>query len=127
MQMAGGQTQDCIYARDDANVDPSRLTKGGRFHMLNARVRYPAAWPVTSSKGGGLIEVLRTNDLVLISKAEAVLADAGIKVFVADRHMSAVEGSLPFLPRRLLVASETAPRARRLLTDAGLGSELREI
>jgi Putative prokaryotic signal transducing protein len=74
-----------------------------------------------------LIEVLRTNDLVLISKAEAVLTDAGIKVFVADRHMSAVEGSLPFLPRRLLVAPETAPRARRLLTDAGLGSELREI
>jgi len=101
--------------------------KRGSFHMLNAWVRSPAPRPLAISKGGGLIEVLRTNDLVLISKAEAVLTDARIKVFVANRHISAVEGSLPFLPRRLLVASETAPRARRLLTDAGLGSELREI
>jgi Putative prokaryotic signal transducing protein len=74
-----------------------------------------------------LIEVLRTNDLVLISKAEAILTDAGIEVFVADRHMSAVEGSLSFLPRRVLVTSEAAPHARRLLVDAGLGSELRDV
>jgi hypothetical protein len=39
---AGGQTQDCIYDGDDANVDPSRLTKSGRFHILIARVRTPA-------------------------------------------------------------------------------------
>jgi Putative prokaryotic signal transducing protein len=80
-----------------------------------------------SRKGLGLIEVLCTNDLVLISKVEAMLADAGIEVFVADRHMSAVEGSLSFLPRRVLVASEAAPRARQVLMDAGLAGELRDV
>jgi len=73
-----------------------------------------------------LIELLRTNDLVLISRIEAILAETGIDIFVADRHMSAVEGSLSFLPRRVLVASEAWPRARRILMDAGLASELRD-
>jgi hypothetical protein len=75
----------------------------------------------------GLIAVLRTNDLVLISKVEAILTDARIEVFVADRDMSAIEGSLSFLPRRVLVASEAAPRARRVLMDAGLASELHDV
>lgn len=73
-----------------------------------------------------MIELLRTNDLVLISRVEAVLAEARIGVFVADRHMSAAEGSLGFLPRRVLVASEDAARARSVLADAGLGGELRD-
>lgn len=72
-----------------------------------------------------MIELLRTNDLVLISSVEALLDDEGVGFFLADQHMSAVEGSLGFLPRRLLVAEEDAPRARRLLSDAGLASELR--
>jgi len=73
-----------------------------------------------------LIELLRTNDLVLISRIEAILAETGIDIFIADRHMSAVEGSLSFLPRRVLVASEAWPCARRILMDAGLASELRD-
>ncbi|MCI0736384.1 MAG: DUF2007 domain-containing protein [Beijerinckiaceae bacterium] len=73
-----------------------------------------------------MIELLRTNDLVLISKVEAILTEIGIEVFVADRYMSAVEGSLPFLPRRILVAGEAAPRARRALAEAGLAPELRD-
>ena len=71
-----------------------------------------------------MIELLRTNDLVLISRIEAILAETGIEVFVADWHMSALEGSLPFLPRRVLVASDVVPRARRALLDAGLADEL---
>jgi Putative prokaryotic signal transducing protein len=71
-----------------------------------------------------LIELLRTNDLVLISRVQAILAETGIEVFVADWHMSALEGSLPFLPRRVLVASEVVPRARKALSDAGLAGEL---
>ena len=73
-----------------------------------------------------MIELLRTNDLVLISRVEAILADSGIAVVVADRHMSALEGSLSFLPRRVLVPAEAAAAARKLLTDAGLGPELRD-
>jgi hypothetical protein len=79
-----------------------------------------------TAKGAELIELLRTNDLVLISKVEAILADSGIAVFLADRHMSALEGSLSFLPRRVLVAADAEARARKALTEAGLGQELRD-
>jgi hypothetical protein len=67
-----------------------------------------------------LIELLRTNDLVLISRVEAILAEINIAVFVAD----ALEGSLPFLPRRVLVAADDATRARQALVEAGLDAEL---
>lgn len=72
-----------------------------------------------------MIELLRTNDLVLISRIEAILREIGVDFFVADQHMSAVEGSLGFLPRRVLVAEEDAPEARAALADAGLAEELR--
>ena len=73
-----------------------------------------------------MIELLRTNDLVLITRVEAILAESGIAVFIADRHMSALEGSLSFLPRRLLVAAGAEAHARMVLTNAGLGLELRD-
>jgi hypothetical protein len=65
-------------------------------------------------------EVLRSNDFVIISFAQAVLRNAGIDYFVADLHMSAVEGSIGAFPRRLQVAAEDWMQARRLLGDAGL-------
>jgi hypothetical protein len=40
--------------------------------------------------------------------------------------MSTLEGSLSFLPRRVLVAADAAARARRALAEAGLGAELRD-
>jgi hypothetical protein len=73
-----------------------------------------------------LDELVRTNDIVLISLIETLLAEAGVRYFVADRHMSAMEGSLGFLPRRILVDSAETARARRLLVEAGLGAELRD-
>ncbi len=79
-----------------------------------------------TAKGAELIELLRTNDLVLISRVEAILTDFGIAVFLADQHMSALEGSLSFLPRRVLVAADAEARARKALTEAGLGPELRD-
>jgi hypothetical protein len=63
---------------------------------------------------------------VLISFIESLLDEAGLGYFVADRHMSAVEGSLGFLPRRILVVQEDREEARRLLSDAGLAAELRD-
>ncbi len=71
-------------------------------------------------------ELVRTNDIVLISFIESLLAGAGFDYFVADRHMSAVEGSLGFLPRRILVLKEDRDAARRLLREAGLAAELRD-
>jgi hypothetical protein len=71
-----------------------------------------------------MIELLRTNDLVLISAIEAILAAQNIAVFVADQFASAVEGSLGFLPRRVLVGDADAAQARRLIRAAGLAQEL---
>jgi hypothetical protein len=70
-------------------------------------------------------EIVRTNDAVLITAIEALLKGAGIHHVVADQYMSVLEGSLGMLPRRILVEDAHADRARRLLTDAGLGHELR--
>ncbi|WP_293859483.1 DUF2007 domain-containing protein [uncultured Alsobacter sp.] len=71
-----------------------------------------------------MIPVLRTNDIVLLSLAEAILQDADVACFVADQHMSAIEGSIGAFPRRLLVPADEVRQARRLLTDAGLAAEL---
>jgi Putative prokaryotic signal transducing protein len=73
-----------------------------------------------------VVELLRTNDLVLISLIETLLSQAGVAFFVADQHMSAVEGSLGFLPRRIMVDSDEHERARRLMREAGLSRELRD-
>jgi hypothetical protein len=71
-----------------------------------------------------MVELLRTNDLVLISAIRALLGEDEIRVFIADEHMSSLEGSVGFLPRRVLVGEADLARARRLLEDAGLGGEL---
>lgn len=71
-----------------------------------------------------MIELLRTNDIVLISAIEALLRDAGVFLFVADQNMSVLEGSAGFLQRRLCVAEDQAERARALLVEAGFGGEL---
>lgn len=71
-----------------------------------------------------MIELLQTNDIVLISLVEAILVGRGIEILIADQFMSAVEGSLGFLPRRLLVHGEDAAAARAALRQAGLAGEL---
>ncbi len=70
-------------------------------------------------------ELVRTNDIVLVTAIEALLNGARIRHVVLDQNMSVLEGSLGILPRRILVAEEDARAARRVLTDAGLAHELR--
>lgn len=65
-------------------------------------------------------EVLRSNDAVVISFAEAILKELGIASFVADNHMSIVEGSIGAFPRRMLVGAADLAAARRALVQAGL-------
>jgi hypothetical protein len=71
-----------------------------------------------------MTELLRTNDAVLISAVEALLGGAGIECMVADRYMSVMEGSIGILPRRVLVPDDDLGRARRVLSEAGLGDAL---
>ncbi|SJZ72641.1 DUF2007 domain-containing protein [Consotaella salsifontis] len=69
-------------------------------------------------------ELMRSNDAVLISFVDALLKDAQIPHFVADGHMSILDGSIGALPRRIMVAPDHLAQARRILTDADLGHEL---
>lgn len=70
-------------------------------------------------------ELVRTNDVVLVSAIEALLSAARIPHMVVDQNMSILEGSIGIIPRRILVAEDHAMAARRLLHEAGLGKELR--
>ena len=69
---------------------------------------------MTASQPTGhmMIELIRTNDAVVISFVESLMRDAGIGFFVADQNMSVVEGSLGILPRRIL-------------EDAGISHEMK--
>ncbi len=70
-------------------------------------------------------ELMRTNDIVLLSFAESLLHEAGILAIVFDQNMSVLEGSLGIIAKRLMVESDRADEARDLLREAGVGSELR--
>ncbi len=67
-----------------------------------------------------MVELLRTNDVVLLSFLEALLRDAGIEPVLLDAHVSVMEGSIGVFPRRLMTLAEDAERARALLKEAGV-------
>jgi hypothetical protein len=71
--------------------------------------------------------VLQTNDLVMLSLAQSVLEDAGIGCVVLDQHMSAVDGSIGAIPRRLCVADEDEAPASRLIAALDAGSWAPEL
>jgi hypothetical protein len=72
-----------------------------------------------------LHELVRTNDLVLVSAVQALLDGARIRHVLLDGNMSVLEGSIGILPRRILVEERHREDARHLLLEAGLGHELR--
>lgn len=63
-------------------------------------------------------ELLRTNDLVHLSWARAMLAAEGVETVVLDDYVSGVEGSIGAIPRRLMVPQDQLERAKRLLERA---------
>jgi hypothetical protein len=75
--------------------------------------------------GVSVRELVRTNDVVLVSAIEALLNGADIHHLVVDQNMSVLDGSIGAIPRRILVHEDDNQQARRLLTDAGLAHELR--
>ncbi|MGH1369682.1 MAG: DUF2007 domain-containing protein [Maritimibacter sp.] len=70
-----------------------------------------------------MLELLRTNDPTLMAFATALLAGEDIDCFAMDVHMSALEGSIGILPRRLMVRSDDLLRARRAMIDNGIQVE----
>ncbi len=71
-------------------------------------------------------ELIRTNDLVLISYVDSLLKAEGIPLLVLDSHASVIDGSIGMVPRRLMVGDDDLTQARHLLAEAGLGHELRQ-
>ena len=68
-----------------------------------------------------MIELMRTNDTVLLNFVEVLLRDAGLGAIIADQNMSVLEGSLGVLPRRLLIDPDDEAQAKEILEEAGLG------
>ncbi len=62
-----------------------------------------------------LRELVRTNDIVLVSAVGALLDGANIHHLVLDQNMSIIEGSLGVLPRRILVHEDDNRQARQIL------------
>jgi hypothetical protein len=62
-------------------------------------------------------EVLKSNNPVELSYAQALLRDAKIAVLSFDDHMSVLDGSMVILPRRLMVEDEDFTRAVAILRD----------
>ncbi|ETA49296.1 DUF2007 domain-containing protein [Ponticoccus alexandrii] len=68
-------------------------------------------------------ELLRTNDITLIPLVRSILDGEDIDTFELDVNMSVLEGSIGILPRRLMVRSDQADAARRILREAGVRFE----
>jgi len=62
--------------------------------------------------------VLKTNDLILLNFAEALLKDAKVPCTVFDSHMSVMDGSIGALPRRLMVSDDSFDLACEVLKSA---------
>ncbi len=72
-----------------------------------------AQWPRAE-----MVELVRTNNPVLLSWLLAELASRDIAGVVLDVQTSIVEGSISAIPRRLMVASDDLARARAVLVAA---------
>ena len=62
--------------------------------------------------------VLKTTDPVVLNYAANVLEQEGIAAVIFDTHASVMDGSMGFLPRRLMVLDEDFDRAQKLLRQA---------
>lgn len=62
-------------------------------------------------------ELRRTNDLVFLSYAEALLRAEGLNPVVLDAGMAVMDGSIGALPRRLMVPDSEAEAAMKLLAE----------
>lgn len=63
--------------------------------------------------------IVTSNNLVRLSFLTALLRDAGIDCVLLDGYVSAVEGSIGAIPRRLAVADADERQALRVLREAG--------
>jgi len=72
-------------------------------------------------------EAVGEENVEMLGFVQSLLEHAAIPVFVADAHISVLEGSIGAFPRRLLVPADHVAQARRLVAEAGLAAELRHV
>lgn len=65
-----------------------------------------------------MFELVRTNDPVLISWLRAQFQGLGIEIVVLDEHMSAMDGSILAIPRRIMVPDSDRAVAEDILAEA---------
>ncbi len=65
-----------------------------------------------------MVELIRTNDPVLLSWLTAALRGEHIEAVVRDAHTSVMEGSISAIPRRIMVRDRDLRRAKRVLAEA---------
>ena len=70
------------------------------------------------------VELVRTNDSVVVSAIAALLSEARIPFVVTDYNVSILAGSIGAFPIRVIVGDCCVSDARRLLAEAGYGQEL---
>ncbi|MDR3520089.1 MAG: DUF2007 domain-containing protein [Acidocella sp.] len=63
--------------------------------------------------------VIASNEPVRLSFLMALLRDAGLQPVLYDMNMSVLEGSAGAIQRRIMVPSQQADQARRVLREAG--------
>jgi hypothetical protein len=63
--------------------------------------------------------LLSSNNLIRLNFLVSLLRDAGIEASVLDSHVSAVEGNIGAIPRRLAVDDADRYRAQCVLAEAG--------
>jgi hypothetical protein len=96
----------------------SKQGQGRALHAVRLRDRGYAK-DAASPKLAGMKIIVSSNDPVRLSFLTALLQDAGIGCVLLDSHVSAVEGSIGAIPRRLAVAEDDAAQALRVLREAG--------
>lgn len=70
-----------------------------------------------------LRELARTTNPVDVTYIRATLDEAGIPSFVFDGSMSVLDGSLGFLPQRIMVSDQDLDQARSLFAGENLVRE----
>lgn len=68
-------------------------------------------------------ELLRTNDITLITFTKHMLSEVDIAVFELDVNMSVLEGSIGILPQRLMVIDEEYEIAYDTMIENGIEAQ----
>jgi len=60
-------------------------------------------------------ELIRTNDLILISRIQSILINATIHYDLLDVYVSTIEGSINAIQKRIVVSNDDFNRSQELI------------